>query len=221
MRLQSFVLARLADFCDWRVRKPQEADDPLPYLTAKLREIEPPLYTLKQQLYDDALADFLVRAEAGRIDEKALEDFCFLLERYLSPCDFVDAVYDLTLERLSTLEGRTRLRQGLKHLCVHRMLDEEQLPPEKRRPSWERMVKEFYARLDFVTLYRIAERRKLTPRRLSAVLRRLQRNVGEYCSVLHHPRGPEDAFTPFMTPRIEGLVAACNRLVALLRTLPR
>jgi len=217
--LQSFVLARLADFCDRRVRKEFEDEHPISYLLRKLGEIEPLLYTLKQQLYEDAVVDFMRKAEAGGVDQRAVEDFVFFLERYLSGGDFVDAVFDLTPETLKAPAGRSRLAQALRGLKAHRLLDQEDLPEERRRPSWERLGREFYKRLDFERLYEIARRKPLTRIRLKRILRRVQSNVAEFCAVLRHPRGPEDFFTPFMTPRIEGLIAASRRFLLELRGL--
>jgi hypothetical protein len=217
--LQSFVLARLADFCDRRVRKDLEDEQPIPYLLSKLKEIEPLLYTLKQQLYEDALIDFFRRADAGGVDQRTLEDFVFFLERYLSPGDFVDAVFDLTLEQLKAPPSRERLAQILRGIKAHRLLDQEELPLERRRPSWERLVREFYKRLDYDRLYAVARRKPLTEMRLQRIVRRVQSNVGEFCAVLRHPRGPDDFFTPFMTPRVEGLIAASRRFLLQLRAL--
>jgi hypothetical protein len=220
LSLQSFVLARLADFCDWRVRRTDESEHPLPYLQAKLREIEPSLYTLKQQLYEDAVASTLEQVRSGIMTSKGLEDFCFLLERYLAPGDFVDAAFDLSLDRLRTGEDIERMRETLKHLCVHRLLDEERQPPEYRRPTWEHMVREFYLRMDFERLQIIAARRPLSAQRLQYILRRMQRNVAEHCSVFRHPTEHGGTFTPFMTPRMEALLAACGRFLEQLRSLP-
>lgn len=217
--LQSFVLARLADFCDRRVARETEDEQPISYLLRKLAEIEPLLYTLKQQLYEDAVLDFLRKAEAGQADQRVVEDFVFFLERYLSGGDFVDAVFDLNADTLRTAEGRRRLAGALQGLKAHRLLDQEDLPEDKRRPSWERLVREFYKRLDYERLHAIARRKPLTPVRVKRILRRVQSNVGEFCSVLRHPRGPEDFFTPFMTPRIEGLIAASRRFLLDLRGL--
>lgn len=215
--LQSFVLARLADFCDVRVRKGLGAEHPIPYLLDKLREIEPPLYDLKQQLFEDAIDEFFRRADEGKVEQRDLEEFIFLMERYLSPVDFVDAVFDLSLERLRDQRARARMAEALRKLGVHRLLDEEDLAANRRRPSWEQLVHAFYGRLDFERIEGIARRRAMNRRRLGYILRRVQSNVGEFCAVLHHPRGPDDLFTPFMMPRIEGLLAACRRLLKRLR----
>ncbi|MBI5245035.1 MAG: hypothetical protein HY922_15335 [Elusimicrobia bacterium] len=215
--LQSFVLARLADFCDVRVRKGLGAEHPIPYLLDKLREIEPPLYDLKQQLFNDAINEFFLRVEDGKVDQRALDDFVFLMERYLPPVDFVDAVFDLSLERLREPRARSRMADALRKLTVHRLLDEEALAANRRRPSWEQLARTFYSRLDFERIENIAKRRPMTRRRLNYILRRVQSNVGEFCAVLHHPRCPDDLFTPFMTPRIEALLAACRRLLNSLR----
>ncbi|MEI8190773.1 MAG: hypothetical protein WCI75_13755 [candidate division NC10 bacterium] len=213
--LQSFTLARLKDFSDCRAR---EERDPVSYLLDKLLEIEPLLYSLKQQLFEDAVAQFLRLAEARHADSRALEGFIFLLQSYLAPGDFVDAVFDLTPERLGDSEARSRLAETLPKLAVRRILDEEGLPASGRPADWDRLAAEFCRRLDFERLERIALRRPKTGRRLRYILRRAQYNVGEYCTVLRHPRGPEDLFTPFITPRIEGLIAACRRF---LRRLPK
>jgi len=216
--LQSFILARLADFCDRRSREDPSGEHPVPRLLDKLREVEPPLYKLKQQLLEDAAADFFRRAGASQSDERSLEGFIFLLQRYLSPGDFVDAVFDMTLERLRDPAARLRLAETLRRFAAHRLLDQEELPASRRQSDWERLVSELYRRLDFPRLEEIAARKPLTHTRLAYILRRAQWNVAEFCSVLHHTNGPEDFFTPFMLPRIEGLIAACRRF---LRRLPK
>jgi hypothetical protein len=213
LALQSFVLARLADFCDWRVLKAGAGENPVEFLLLKLREIEPPLYELKEQLFRDAARDFLALAASGAADAGSIQQFSFLLERYLSPGDFVDAVFGLDEAGLREAAARERLCGTLKGLRVYRLLEEESRPPEKRRKSWESLVGEFTRRLGYDALARILARRAITPRRLRFVLRRAQSNVGEYCTVLRHPRGPEDAFTPFMTPRVEALVASTRRFL--------
>jgi hypothetical protein len=215
--LQSFALARLADFCDWRALHDLEAERPIPYLLDKLQEIEAPLHKLKQELFEDAVADFLLLAEIGQADSRAVEGFIFLLQSYLAPGDFVDAVFDLTPERLRDPRSRERLAETLRKITVHCVLDQEELPANLRQANWERLVGELYRRLDFERLEQIALRKPMTRKRLSTILRRAQSNVAEFCSLLHHPRGPEDFFTPFMMPRIEGLLASCRRF---LRRLP-
>ena len=56
-------------------------------------------------------------------------------------------------------------------------------------------------------------RKPPTAQRKAMVLRRVRRNVAEYCCVVRIPTDSQDAFTPFMLPRIEALIAANLRFL--------
>lgn len=216
-RLQNFVVARLADFCDYRSPLEREGpEDPASYLRAKLLEIEEPLHELKRQLYRDAVAAHF-QGPAG--DPARVADFKQVLDAYLQRGDFADAVFRLdSMPPPKDEAGRREAREFFLGLRLRRLKEEEAKPLERRHPEWERLVGEIRQRLGLDLLAKVARRTKGDPgRRRRAVLRRLRRQTAEYCTVIHFPKDPQDTFTPFMLPRVEALVAADLRFLELLR----
>lgn len=212
LTLQCVVIARLADYCDFR-GMPKDVRDPLRYLWDKLKEAEEPLYQFKQELYQDAVSHFMRRAESGELKEPDYPEFLGLLDQYLAPVDCADALFHITPQRMADKKARLWASQVLGGLRVHRLLDEELLPPEKRRAACERLVGEIFRRLEFEDIAAVHERKPLTARRLRFIVRRIRLTTADYCILLRCPSGPEDTFTPFMLPRIEAVFAANKRLL--------
>lgn len=214
---QCVVIARLADFCDWRSRFGGDMRDPTLYLWEKLKEIEEPISTFKQELLDDAVNSFLRRARASVPDEAAIGDFRQFLDRFVSAGDFADASFHLDAKALGDPESRKWAERVLRGLRAYSLLAEEAKPPERRHPGWEKLVAEIYRRLGFDQLEAVLGHKPLTHRRLRMILRRMRFNTADFCAVFHFPTKPEDTFTPFILPRVEALVAANRRFLRRMR----
>ncbi|MFA5140647.1 MAG: hypothetical protein WC728_15570 [Elusimicrobiota bacterium] len=214
-RLQNFIIARLAEYCDFRRRS--DAPDPILYLWEKLKEIEAPLQELKGQVLEDAVRGFLKKAEEGSVTESLLADFKQLLESYLSAGDFVDAVFLLDMPTLQDPSRRSLVTEHFARARAYRKLDEELKPPEKRNKAWERLVSDICRRLRFDLIEVVLKHKPLTERRLRFILRRIRFNTADYCAVFHFPINADDTFTPFILPRVEALIAANQRLIRRLR----
>lgn len=214
-RLQNFIIARLAEYCDFR--RPLAAQDPVLYLWEKLKEIETPLLELKGQLLADAVRSFMKKVEEGAASEAMLADFKQLLESYLSVGDFVDAVFLLDMDTLRDKSRWELLTDHFSRIQAYRRLDEDLKPLEKRNKAWERLVSDICRRLGFDLVERVLDHKPLTERRLRFVLRRIRLNAADYCAVFHFPMDADDTFTPFILPRVEALIAANQRLLRRLR----
>jgi hypothetical protein len=216
---QQFVLARLADYCDYRTRIRASVRDPLLYMWEKLKELDEPLQSLKQEIFEEAAAAFFWRVRRKEIDDESTADFKQILDAYLSPGDFADAMFHLG--DTNALSSDDRRFQNAVHffreLKVYRLLEEEDKPEDARRPDWERIVSDIRTRLAFDLLETAVERKPMNSRRLRFILRRLRRETSEYCVVLHFPKHAKDTFTPFILPRIEALIAANRRVLQLIR----
>ncbi|HBL16972.1 MAG: hypothetical protein A2X36_00560 [Elusimicrobia bacterium GWA2_69_24] len=213
-RLQQFIIARLADYCAYRCGFQRGVPDPILYMWEKLREIEGPMYALKDQLLAEAIAAFFRELDGGRIGARELTDFLQLLDGYLHPGDFADAAFHLDLESLADPGRRKAAREFfLRNLRAHRLLDEDAKPEAQRNPNWRRLVAEIERRLGLDLLDRSRGHKPLTERRLRFLLRRCRMNTAEYCAVFHFPLHPGDNFTPFIMPRVEALVAANRRFL--------
>jgi len=214
---QRFVVARLADFCDYRSPAILRERDPILSLWEKLHEVPGPIYELKQQIYDEEVVGFFSKLESGDRRESDLMEFRHFLDRFLSGGDFADASFHITLGNLSEAHRRLDARNFLSELKVCRLLDEERAPGDRRNPDWQKLVAEIYHRLDLDLLELVVRRRPLNARRLPIILRRLRRNVAFYCAVFRLPSHPGETLTPFMLPRVEALVAANQRFLQKLR----
>ena len=215
LRLQNFVIARLAEYCDFR--RPIDAPDLILYLWEKLKEIEAPLQELKGQTLDDSVRSFLKKAEEGAVTEPILADFKQMLESYLSAGDFVDAIFLLEMPTLRDPSRRILITEHFAKVRAYRKLDEELKPLEKRNKAWEKLVSDICRRLGFDLIERVLKHKPLTERRLRFILRRIRFNTADYCAVFHFPVDADDTFTPFILPRVEALVAANQRLIRRLR----
>lgn len=215
---QQFVLARLADYCDYRVRI-QSVRDPVLYMWEKLKELEEPLLALKQQIFEEAAADFFWKIRRRTLREEELADFKQVLDAYLGPGDFADAMFHLA-DLAPLLEDEERFRDAVgffRGLRAARRLDEEDKPPERRRPEWDRIVSDLMTRFGFDVLERSVDHKPMNARRLRFLLRRLRRETAEYAAVLHFPKHEKDTFTPFILPRVEALIAANRRVLRRIR----
>jgi len=216
LRLQNFVIARLSEYCSFR-QPLALADDPVQYLWGKLREIEQPMYELKQQMLSDAVRSFLKRASTVGVNESELADFKQYLESNLDPGDFVDAVFLLDMPSLLDPKRRKLIEEFLLRINAYQRLHEEIKPEAQRSKSWERLVGDISRRLSLDQLERVLRHRPLTERRMRFILRRLRFDTADYCAVFHFPVSPDDTFTPFILPRVEALIAANQRFLRLLR----
>lgn len=222
LRLQNFVIARLADYCDFSARYSEEMRrDPVGRLWSKLAEIDAPLAKLKEQTLAETARAFGERLKSGVPPASDLADFKQMLDSYLSPGDFADASFALDDKSLSTPDGRAQAALTLAGLKSHSLLAEEKKPASARLKSWERLVADIHSRLDFPRLEKIAARKQPAgERRLRFILRRCRFNSADFCAVFRFPKGENDTFTPFILPRVEALVAANRRFLSRLRAEP-
>jgi len=214
---QKFIIARLADYCDFRQGFGMDIQDPVLYMWEKLKELEDPLYSLKQELLVDASILFFTHVRDKQTTETELADYKQLLDGYLSGGDFADALFHLDLDHLSE---RSRLKTAVeffKTLQAHRLLDEEMRPEAQRSANWNRLVGDLYRRLELALLETVMRRKPMSFERLRFMLRRCRRNTADYCAVFHFPLHPGDTFTPFIVPRVEALIAANRRFLVALR----
>jgi len=206
---QLVIIARLAEYCRFRSILKYESD-PLEFMLRKLQEIEEPLTLLKENLFRSTRQRLLAELQAGPLDAERCSDFRLLFERLLAAGDFADVAIHLSAGVPHQAES---LRPALERARPTTLFMTERLPAGQRSPSWDKLVAELHRRLDLDRLGLILQRRPRAPQRQSMVLRRLRRNVAEYCCVVRIPTEPQDTFTPFMLPRIEALIAANLRFL--------
>jgi tetratricopeptide (TPR) repeat protein len=218
---QNFVIARLADYCDFRKKhSASDTKDPISYLWYKLQEIEGPLLALKQGLLTDAVEEFFKDLGRNQMTEDKLADFKQLLDSYLERGVFADAAFHLDRGYLKDPDNRKTAEKLLRFAKVYNTLDEEDKDPEKRNKNWDRLVGDIYKRLEFHTIAKCHNRKALTARRLRFFVRRIRFQSADFCAVFRFPVNHGDTFSPFMLPRAEALIGANRRILHTLRTLP-
>lgn len=207
---QLVVIARLAEFCQWRGGHKALHSDPWLYMRDKLLQIEEPLTALKSELYRSTSRQLLEELEAGPLDAARFSDYRDLFEKLLSRGDFADLAIHLApapppqVSSIKALLGEFR---------PHHVFLEERKPAKERSPSWEKLVAELTKRLRLDLLGKVLARKPKTAKRRAYILRRLRASVAEYCTVVHVPLTASDTFTPFMLPRVEAIVAANLRFL--------
>jgi hypothetical protein len=208
---QLVIVARLGEYCRFRGHTLYHERDPWFYMREKLMQIEEPLSSMKEGLFAATRRKLLEEMREGGMSEERFSEYKGLFERLLSRGDFADLAFHLT-----TAAGPSAIRRAEEILLtlnpVHLFI-EERLPAEQRSPSWEKLVKELYIRLDLDLLGRVLQRKPRTAKRKAVILRRVRSKVAEYCTVVRIPMDAADTFTPFMLPRIEALVAANLRFL--------
>lgn len=209
---QLVILARLSEYCQYRGATLAHEKDPWGYMRRKLSELQEPIAGLKRDLFAVTSSALLKELKEG-INEERFIDFKVLFERLLAPGDFADLAIHLTTQGTNPSTQIQAIGQILSQVSPNTLFLEESKPLEQRSPAWEKLIKELYTRLDFDVLGEMLKRNPRTQRRKAYILRRVRRNVAEYCSVLRIPTDPGDTFTPFMLPRIEGVIAANLRLL--------
>ncbi|MDD5628432.1 MAG: hypothetical protein PHU21_05175 [Elusimicrobia bacterium] len=206
---QLIVVARLAEFCRFREASRFE-DDPWEYMLRKLQETEEPLDELKSRLLRRTRESLWAELAAGALGAARCSDYRLLFESLLGAGDFADVAIHLAP---GAPDQAGSLRRVLEPIRPFSLFREERRPEPERGPSWERLVGELYRRLGLDRLGTVMVRKPPTPARRAMVLRRVRRNVAEYCSVVRIPTRDQDSFTPFMLPRIEALIAANLRFL--------
>ena len=206
---QMVILARLRDFCSYGTAVGQYETEPWHYMTSKLREIEPAVRILKQEQLAAAKARFCAALEQSVPDEAFLAEFREVLDRSLAPGDFIDIAFNLNPADLAEPSRREMLLDLLNRAKAQSLFDEQKKPFAQRSQAFQKIVKELNERLTLDVLDQVMSQKAVTPRRKSMVLRRLRRNVANYCAVLHVPATPEDTFSPFMLHRVEAMAVAC------------
>lgn len=206
---QSFILARLGDFCRYDTRLPEWERDPWGYMLGKLKQIEPALTALKAESLAIAHSRLIAQLQTAPLTAEASADYRALFEPLLSRGDYVDAAMHLCAgagrEAVATLDAHLGQAQPV-HVFVT-----ERLPADQRSPSWEKLVTELRGRLAVDVLDKVLQRKR-TPLRKRMVLRRLRRNVLEYLAVVK-PTDEAAPLTPFMVSRLEGVIAVCLRFL--------
>ena len=213
VRSQNIIIARLRDFCRFSQSVAQYESDPWGYMKSKLMELEDPVEKLKQDQLQFAAEDFVNKMKAGALTSNDIIEFKTTLDPYLNANDFVDIAFNLTPDQLANASGREALIKLLKAPKAISLFLEEHKPEAQRGAKQRKLVGELYSRLGLDLLDKTLSRKPKTPRRRRMVLRRMRRNVSEYCSVLHLPFNSNDTFSPFMLLRVEALLVACLRLL--------
>jgi hypothetical protein len=206
---QLVIVTRLAEYCQFKTIAQYEAD-PWEFMLRKLQEIKEPLAALKENLFQTSREKLLGELSGGTLNAERCADYKLLFERLLSPGDFADVAIHLFPNAPNQAEC---LRQILSQVRPTDLFIEELKAKGERSPSWDKLVGELSRRLDLDRLGGVLGRKPWTPRRKAMVLRRVRRNVAEYCCLVRIPTKPEDTFTPFMLPRIEAVIAANLRFL--------
>jgi len=212
---QLVVLARLSEFCQWRGASAHAGEDPWSFMRRKLLEIEPALAAFKGQLLDGLRERLFSELSQGPLSAERCADYRDLLDRLLSRGDFADVAIHLAPD--AGPSSGAMLRQLMISAKPHHLFVEERLPLAQRSASWNRLVEELSRRVGLDLFARMLGRGKITARRKAYVLRRIRRNVAEYCTVVRIPTSASDTLTPFMLPRVEALVAANLRFLTKYR----
>jgi len=216
---QNFVIARLADYCRYDQSFERSGiRDPISYLWNKLGEVDEPLTDLKQELYADSTRTFFGRLARGELRESELPDYLQFLDNTLSRGDYADAAFHLDWANLQDTGRRQEAVEFLQNLRAYSRLEEEIKPLEHRNKVWERLVSDIYKRLGFDGVEKCHAHKPLTARRLRFMLRRMRFHSADFCAVFRFPVNEGDTFTPFILPRVEGLIAANRRMLKILRT---
>lgn len=211
--LQCFIIARLADFCGYSGARTHEEQDPWSYMRHKLIELEDPIFRLKTQQVLAARDRFVKMLRGGYAPEKDVVEFKTLLEGYMRPGDFADVAFNLSPHILADPKARAWAIETLNNLRVESLFEEMARPEAERSSRTRRLVNDMRTRLDIDLLERLLTQRPRTGRRKRMVLRRLRRNVAEYCALLRLPTSPDDTFSPFLLPRVEALVVSTLALL--------
>jgi hypothetical protein len=208
---QAFILARLSEFCRFQAGIQRYESDPWSYMRSRLVQMEPELAALKSELLEGTRRKLLADLKAGPLSDEVGADYRQALERLVGRGDFVDLAVHLMPG--AGKDAAAALEREFSRIKANHAFLEERLPPEQRSPSWEKLIAELAERLDLVRLEQILKRKPRSAKRKAMVLRRLRRNVAEYCTVVRIPKDVSQTFTPFMLPRIEALIAACLRFL--------
>lgn len=207
---QLVIVARLAEFCQWRGSHHFSDREPWTYMREKLLQIEEPVMALKSELFRRTSKQLMEELRAGAMTEERFADYRGLYERLLSRGDFADLAIHLAP---IPQPDPAWVQDLLKKVQPNNVFVEERKPAAERSPAWEKLVVELTQRLNLDVLGKILARKPRTPRRRRYVLRKLRANVAEYCTVVHVPLHSTDTFTPFMLPRVEGIIAANLRFL--------
>ncbi len=210
---QLIIVARLAEYCQFRTIQKYEAD-PWEFMLRKLQETEEPLTAFKSDLFRTTRERLLTELETGGLSAERCSDYRLLFECLLCAGDFADAAIHLSPSAPNQAES---LRQVLAQIQPASLFVEERKPAEQRSPSWDKLVSGLSHRLELDHLGTVMVRKPPTAQRKAMVLRRVRRNVAEYCCVVRIPTKTQDTFTSFMLPRIEALIAANLRFLLKFR----
>lgn len=210
---QNIIIARLADFCRWNSRTSHHEHDAWDYMRSKLIEMKEPVLKLKQDQLMAATDIFATHLQKKQVDEKEIVEFKTAVHDYVSPNDFIDISFNLTPESLSNpVQKETAIRMMHQMQAVSLFAEEEKSERERLGQA-KKLVAEMFQRLGLDVLDKVLAHKLRTPRRKRMVLRRIRKNVAEYCSVLHLSFNSQDTLSPFMLLRVEALLVACLRLL--------
>lgn len=214
---QLVILTRLSEFCQYHQTAHGSRENPWEFMRRKLADTEEPLLNLKKELLAATNRKLLSDMKAGNMDEERYIDFKVLYERLLSPGDFADIAIHLTTEVPHPGAALSLVTQLTSQFKPYTLFEEERKPPEKRSPAGEKLISDIHKRLELEIISVLLKRKPRTPKRKAFILRRIRRNVADYCAVLHVPTDPSDTFTPFMLPRVEAVIVASLRFLSRYR----
>ena len=208
---QLVILMRLGEFCQYRGGHHEQ--NPWEFMRRKLADTEEPLLNLKTELFAATKRKLLEELKGKQMDEERHADYKVLLERLLAAGDFADVAIHLTTQGPAPPLQLQLVSQILDQVKPYILFMEERKPAESRSPSAEKLIHELSKRLDLELMGTILKRKPRTAKRKSFVLRRIRKNVADYCAVLRIPTDLGQTFTPFMLPRIEALIVANLRFL--------
>lgn len=213
---QQFLIARLADFCNYGQRFVNDTD-PWVYMRDKLREIEEPLMQLKQAQLLVARDKFVRLINQKAVGDTDIVEFKTILSNYLSPGEYADVAIHLDMKVIANPDQCTWVLTMMTALKAFSLFDEEKKPEEVRFKGPKKKVMDMSFRLRLDVMENILTRRPLTNKRKHTLLRRLRLRVAEFCTVLHLPSNAEDTFSPFMLQQVEALTVALLRFMTRFR----
>lgn len=213
---QQFLIARLADFCNYGQPFVND-EDPWLYMRDKLREIEEPIGRLKQAQLLAARDKFVRLINDKRVGDADIVEFKTILSNYLSPGEYADVAIHLDQKVLANPDQCTWVLTMMTALKAFSLFDEEKKPEEVRFKGPKKKVLDMTYRLRLDVMEKILTRKPVTNKRKHTILRRIRQRVAEFCTVLHLPSNPEDTFSPFMLQQVEALTVALLRFMTRFR----
>lgn len=215
---QNVIVARLTDFCQWSNLVSDYENNAWDYMRRKLLELQAPVLKLKQDQLMAAADAFVAQLKVRQPDEADIVEFKTAIHSYLSASDFIDISFNLTPEALANPAQKETVLDMIRSMRSVSLFQGDEAPESRCSPQTRQLIAELHHRLGLDTLDKILSRKPRTARRRRMILRRVRRNVAEFCSVLHLSFGSNDTFSPFMLLRVEALLVTCLRFLNKFRS---